>query len=132
MTKNERQVGMNNQGFLRFLRVGLSVVLLLQSMPAQSAPADDAPKPSKETLIEVSVDSLEISENNSNVLGFLWGQEGAPTSYQINFVEKSIPSLFNVGQFDRAKIAGRLDAMIRNNQVRILANPTLLTKSGFE
>jgi Flp pilus assembly secretin CpaC len=86
----------------------------------------------RDPLIEVSVDSLEISENNANVLGILWGDSLNPTGNEINFLERSIPSLFNVGSLDRRQIAGKLSALIRNNQVRILANPTLLTKSGFE
>ncbi len=90
------------------------------------------PSATREPLIEVSVDSLEISENNANVLGVLWGDAVNPTGNEINFIERTIPALFNVGQFDRAKIAGKISALIRNNQVRILANPTLLTKSGFE
>ena len=86
----------------------------------------------KEPLIEVSVDTLEISESNSNVLGILWGDVNAPSSNRINFIERSVPSIFNVGQFDRVRLQAQLDAMIKNDQARILANPTLLTKSGFE
>lgn len=86
----------------------------------------------KEPLIEVSVDSLEISENNLNQLGILWGDSANPTGNQINFIESTVPSLFDIGKLNRNQIAGQLQALIRNNQVRILANPTLLTKSGFE
>ena len=97
--------------------------------------APEPPAPSliaRDPMIEVSVDSLEIGETNSSVLGLLWGDTANPGGNQINFLERTIPSLFNVGQFDRRQLSGQLDAMIKNNQVRVLANPTLLTKSGFE
>jgi Flp pilus assembly secretin CpaC len=110
-----------------------SVIPLVPAVPATTAATAGKPQIAlKEPLIEVSVDSLEISENNSNVLGILWGQATDPTGYSINFIERTVPSLFNVGQMDRQKIAGRLEALIKNNQVRVLANPTLLTKNGFE
>lgn len=107
----------------------MSALLLSSSGWVSAAPL---PPGTKEPLIEVSVDSLEISENNTTLLGLLWGDAARPGGNQINFLERTIPSLFNVGQFDRRQLAGQLDALIKNNQVRILANPTLLAKSGFE
>lgn len=92
----------------------------------------------KDPLIEVSVDTLEISENNMNKLGILWGsnvasQTGSPATLNaINFVEQSIPAIFDIGKLSRDFIAGTLDLLLQKNQARILANPTLLTKSGFE
>jgi Flp pilus assembly secretin CpaC len=90
-------------------------------------------------LIEVSVDSLEISEANTNVLGILWGTPGlsqngltALDPNHINFLESSVPAIFNAGTFNRTVIMAQLQALISNNQIRILANPTLVTKSGFE
>src|SRR5882762_6642543 len=88
----------------RFTAIGLSLVLFTDAIAAP-APAP-AGVPIREPLIEVSVDSLEISENNSNILGILWGQDSNPTGNQLNFVERAIPSLFNIGQLDRSKIAG--------------------------
>jgi Flp pilus assembly secretin CpaC len=130
----------------RLIAIGLASALLLECLPSYAAyPAPPSAPPAtgakttlplsgpREPLIEVSVDSLEISETNSNVLGILWGQDpGGATGNQINFVERTIPSLFSVGALDRNRIAGQLSALIKNNQVRVLANPTLLTKSGFE
>lgn len=112
--------------------------MLLDTLPATTlwaAPPPPAPASNpliREPLIEVSVDSLEISENNTNIIGILWGDANNTTGNAINFLERSVPSLFNVGTLQRTQIAGKLDALIKNNQVRILANPTLLTKSGFE
>jgi Flp pilus assembly secretin CpaC len=145
----------------RFLARTLSVTLSLSLVAAQwslAAPAPAAPAPGMEAtepavpvapapptgggrspLIEVSVDSLEISESNSNALGVLWGQPGqtqngitALDPNRINFIETAVPAIFDVGKFDRSVLAAQLQALIRNNQIRVLANPTLLTKSGFE
>jgi len=99
--------------------------------PAATAAASGA----KEPLIEVSVDSLEISETNNNNLGILWGHTDAAGGLQtgkLNFFEETAPALLKVGSFDRQTIAATLEAMIQHSQARVLANPTLLTKSGFE
>ncbi|HVO33734.1 MAG TPA: type II and III secretion system protein [Elusimicrobiota bacterium] len=136
----------------RLLVCGLCVALVAASSPAPAAPIPDdkaksaadavpsnakgAPMPpgAKEPMIEVSVDTLEISETNTNVLGILWGDKtsGSLQAGQLNFVEQTVPALFNIGTLNRDAISGTLDALITNNQARILANPTLLTKSGFE
>jgi pilus assembly protein CpaC len=138
--------------------ISLVFSLLVTCSPVSAAPRDAAPAPGVETpagspagnpaaapasgrapLIEVSVDSLEISETNNNVLGVLWGQPGRTENgitildqNRINFLESAVPAVFDIGKFDRRQIAAQLQAMIQNNQIRILANPTLLTKSGFE
>ena len=119
----------------------LSLLLFCSSF---SAAADPAPLPAptvgdKAPVIEVSVDALEISESNSNVLGFLWGQIGQTVNgitsldpNHVNFIESSVPAIFDVGKFNRQQLMAQFDALVTNNQIRILANPTLLTKSGFE
>ena len=97
----------------------------LSSNPVAPAPAAVGVK---EPAIEVSVDTLEISESDESRLGFLWTQS-------INFIERSIPSVISVGTLVRnptSPIFAQLQALITNNQVRILANPSILTKSGFE
>lgn len=108
--------------------------------PAATAPLP-APTPTSEKapLIEVSVDALEISESNSNILGFLWGQIGQTQNgitsldpNHVNFIESAVPAIFDVGKFNRQQLMVQFDALVTNNQIRILANPTLLTKSGFE
>jgi pilus assembly protein CpaC len=122
--------------FRKLISLVLALVLFSEGLPNELLLAAPPPAPvvvpTREPLIEVSVDSLEISENNSNIMGILWGDSTNPTGNQINFIESAVPALFSIGKLNRNQIAGRLDAMIQNNQVRILANPTLLTKSGFE
>jgi len=104
---------------------------LPQNTPA-SAPTTAST--GKDPLIEVSVDTLEISEKNAEALGFSWEKAlGGTGSEGLNFMERSIPSIFNVGTFDRlTQLQTTLSALITNNQARVLANPTLLTKSTFE
>lgn len=90
--------------------------------PGAPAPATGT----KDPLIEVSVDSLEISERNAKELGLIWNDS-------LIFEERSIPSIFNAGTMDRmTKLRAELKALITNNQARVLANPTLITKSSFE
>jgi pilus assembly protein CpaC len=116
------------------LNFALALSIVFNVAYAAPPPPDPTLTVTKEPMIEVSVDTLEISENDSNVLGILWGQGtlSAVTNNQINFVEQTVPSLFNIGTLNRNQIAGQLDALIKTQQVRVLANPTLLTKSGFE
>jgi len=86
-------------------------------------------------MIQVSVDSLEISDSDTNNLGVLWGNLGSDGSLvagNLNFFESAVPSLLKVGELSRQVIAGQLQLLIQKNQARVLANPTLLTKSGFE
>jgi len=131
----------------RYGAVALAALLMVQDVPAVIAedakPTDAAAAPAaavpgtKEPLIEVSVDSLEISESNSNTLGILWGQQSVQTpgvieNGKINFFESAVPSLFKVGELTRSALFNQLNFLLQNNQARILANPTLLTKSGFE
>jgi pilus assembly protein CpaC len=69
---------------------------------------------------------LEISEKDAEDLGLTWNTI-------LSFQEKTIPTLFNVGTFARiTQLQADLNALITHNQARILANPTLLTKSSFE
>ncbi len=130
----------------------LTLALLLHSAGiarAEPKKADDAPATptaaastgGREPLIEVSVDTLEISESNQNVLGVLWGQNGGTDkdtgrpildANRLNFGETVVPALFDAGKFTRSPIFAQIQALITNNQARVLANPTLLTKSGFE
>src|SRR5262245_46460488 len=99
----------------------LALALLMDAVPVRySGAAPMVPTPASATrdpLIEVSVDSLEISETNANVLGVLWGDATNPTGNEIHFLEHTVPSLFRVGSFDRQQLAGKLSALIKNNQV---------------
>jgi type II secretory pathway component GspD/PulD (secretin) len=109
------------------------------STPGATSAASAGPS-ARAPLIEVSVDALEITETNSNVLGILWGQQGPVTNgipafdpNRLNFLETSpMPVIFDANKFNRGLLFGQLQAQIQNNQLRILANPTLMTKSGFE
>ena len=100
----------------------------------EAPPAAAAASTTREPLIEVSVDSLEISESNVKTLGVLWGTQNTNglQAGQLNFIEQTVPSIFNIGTLNRSAISAQLNLLLQNNQARILANPTLLTKSGFE
>jgi pilus assembly protein CpaC len=85
------------------------------------------------------VDALEISENNETNIGPIWGQlvpqQNGPPVFdpnRINFLETSVPSIFNAGKLTRNLLSAEFSALVSNNQIRILANPSLTTKSGFE
>ena len=136
----------------RVLTLFLSAVLLFQDIgwtapkppPAVPVPpAAPAVAGSRAPMIQVSVDSLEISDSNTNNLGVLWGENGGPSSNGtqnppntgvLNFLETSAqaPTLLKAGTLSRQLIGAKLEALIQTNQARVLANPTLLTKSGFE
>jgi len=128
--------------FKRLTAVILSAALLhvaqpvVMAEPLADSPAPATPPPSsplKEPLIEVSVDSLEISENNTKDVGIRWlldPNSGEPT---LNFAEGVIPGIFKIGELERiTPITARLKMLVQNGQARILANPTLVTKSSFE
>jgi len=113
--------------------------------PAAPPAAPGTPDDSVRTpMIEVSVDSLEISETNSKQIGINWGQiakvdqqtgERTFNFNRLNFLEtgeRYVSGIFKIGDFNRAALAAQLQALEQNNQLRVLANPTLLTKSGFE
>jgi len=145
---------MTMQKITRILAIVLILMFSLQDFPlvAADAPADKqapagaAPAAAKapgtkEPMIEVSVDTLEISETNRKNVGVTWGQSGGTNqstgqsildANHLNFLESSIPAIFDAGKFTRSALFGQLQALIQNNQARVLANPTLLTKSGFE
>lgn len=119
------------------LSIALATLLIVQDFAfCAPAPATEPTAPAvgvstptasgKEPLIEVSVDSLEINETNSEQLGFSWNS-------LLAFRERSIPGIINFGTLDRTThLEATLTGLITNNQARILANPTLITKSGFE
>lgn len=118
-----------------------------EGAPAAPTPAGApgaAPDSGKSPMIEVSVDSLEISETNAKQIGINWGQiskidpdsgELSLNFNRLNFLESGsryVSGIFKIGDFNRAALAAQLQALEQNNQLRVLANPTLLTKSGFE
>jgi len=144
------------QKILRLAAIALILLFTMQDYSAVAAPpvastppASPATPPAgtpatpgaKEPMIEVSVDTLEISETNNKSIGMTWGQSGGTNqstgqsildANHLNFLESTVPSVFDAGKFTRSALFGQLQAMIGNNQARVLANPTLLTKSGFE
>jgi len=125
---------------IRVVAIALALSLLAQDFPARAedpkpVPAASAPTGdvgTKEPLIEVSVDSLEITENNNDALGFIWGDGIGENT--LHFIEKGFTGgIFDFGKLERASaIQARLDLLIKNSQIRVLANPTLMTKSGYE
>ena len=137
------------QKTIRILSIGLILMFTFQDFSAVAAPPEkDATPPAapaapgtKEPMIEVSVDTLEISESNNKALGVTWGQSGGTNqttgqpildANHLNFMESSVPAIFDAGKFTRNALLAQVQALIGNNQARVLANPTLLTKSGFE
>jgi pilus assembly protein CpaC len=147
------------QKITRILAIGLILLLSAWDYPAVAAnPAEAPAKPAqaapatpgaatasasggREPMIEVSVDALEISETNQKNFGVSWGQSGGANqttgqpifdANHLNLNETSVPAIFDAGKFTRSALFGQLQALIQNNQARVLANPTLLTKSGFE
>jgi pilus assembly protein CpaC len=145
--------------FKRFSTLTLTLALGLSSIHAEPLPDSAAAAPTavpaqapmaapasgtlgspavgasgKEPMIEVSVDTLEIGEKNAEQLGLNWQTAlGGGSGQGLNFMERSIPSIFNAGTFDRiTQLQATLSALINNQQARVLANPTLLTKSSFE
>jgi len=120
-----------------------SVMAADPAAPAAAAAAAPSTPPTgvKEPMIEVSVDTLEISETNSKNIGVTWGQSGGNNqttgqpildANHLNFLETTVAAIFDPGKFTRSPLFAQLQALIQNNQARVLANPTLLTKSGFE
>jgi len=114
----------------------------LAKKPTANTPANVGAPGNRPPMIEVSVDSLEISEKNSDILGILWGDVGAtsqnggpPTidNNRLNFLENNVPrSILKIGTLQRQPLQAQFNALIQSNQIRVLANPTLLTKSGSE
>jgi len=143
------------QRISRILAVSLVLAFVIQDYPliaaddtadkpdtaASNQPVVAHPSGTKEPMIEVSVDTLEISETNNKNIGVTWGQSGGTVqttgqsildANHLNFTETSVPTVFGAGKFTRSTLFAQLQALIQNNQARVLANPTLLTKSGFE
>jgi pilus assembly protein CpaC len=139
---------------IRVFSIGLIFSMLIRDFPALAdapTPPDPAapiapttpgaPSATKEPMIEVSVDTLEIDETNTKAIGVTWGQSGGTNqttgqpildANHLNFIESSVPAIFDPGKFTRSALFAQVQALIGNNQARVLANPTLLTKSGFE
>ena len=125
------------QKILRLTAIALILLLAAQDYPAVAAPHAAAPATppaspatppapgTKEPMIEVSVDTLEISETNNKNIGMTWGQSGGTNqstgqsildANHLNFLESSVPAVFDAGKFTRSALFGQLQAMIGNNQ----------------
>jgi pilus assembly protein CpaC len=126
---------------LLFENAGWAADATPPAVAASTSTATSSASSAKEPMIEVSVDTLEISETNRKNVGVSWGQSGGSNqntsqpildANHLNVTEAAIPAIFDAGKFTRSALFGQIQALIQNNQARVLANPTLLTKSGFE
>ena len=83
----------------------------------------------EKTMIEVNAQVLEIRKDSNTVLGINW--DAALSALELS--EKTLPPLFQVGDFERLKkVQVKIDALIKNGYAKVLAKPRLLTISGFK
>jgi len=81
----------------------------------------------EKTMIEVNVQVLEMRKNVISDFGINWSD----TLNALSIGEKTIPPIFQIGDFERLeKINIKLNALVKNGQAKILAKPRLLTMSG--
>ncbi len=121
--KKEGVSAVNIQG-----KNGLETILVNVKKPASS-----------EQMIEVSVQVMEISGNDTSDIGLDWptliggdnDKEGAGAGLlgPLNVAESGAP-LLAFGKFSRGNINLLLDFMVKNNYGKILAKPKILTSSG--
>ena len=83
----------------------------------------------EKTMIEVNAQVLEIRKDSNTVFGVNW--DAALSALELS--EKTLPPLFQVGDFERLKkVQVKIDALIKNGYAKVLAKPRLLTISGFK
>lgn len=81
----------------------------------------------EKTMIEVNVQVLEMKKSKTSDFGINWSD----TLNALSIGEKTIPPIFQIGDFERLeKIEMKLNTLVKNGQARILAKPRLLTISG--
>lgn len=81
----------------------------------------------EKTMIEVNVQVLELKKSSISDFGINW----ADTLKALSIGEKTIPPVFQIGEFERLeKIQMKLNSLVKNGQAKILAKPRLLTISG--
>ena len=75
-------------------------------------------------MISVSADIVEISGSIESSVGFSWFNV-------INFAEKEIPGVLEVGSFERqTALATVLNLMENESKAQVLSNPKIVTKNG--
>ena len=83
----------------------------------------------EKTMREVNAQVLEIRKDSTTVFGVNW--DAALSALELS--EKTLPPLFQVGDFERLKkVQVKIDALIKNGYAKVLAKPRLLTISGFK
>ncbi|MDR0291869.1 MAG: type II and III secretion system protein [Elusimicrobium sp.] len=75
-------------------------------------------------MVSVSADIVEISGTLQSTVGFSWFNI-------IDFAEKDIPGILELGQFARkTALSTRLSLMETEGKAQILSNPKIVTKTG--
>ncbi|MFH1824502.1 MAG: pilus assembly protein N-terminal domain-containing protein [Candidatus Firestonebacteria bacterium] len=81
----------------------------------------------EKTMVEVNVQVLEMNKSAVNDFGINWSD----TLNALNIGEKTIPPIFQIGDFERLEsIKMKLNTLVKNGQAKMLAKPRLLTISG--
>jgi pilus assembly protein CpaC len=81
----------------------------------------------EKTMIEVNVQVLEIKKNTAVDFGINWQD----TVKALSIGEKTIPPVFQIGEFERlVKVEMKLNSLLKNGQAKVLAKPRLLTING--
>ncbi|MGB2579812.1 type II secretory pathway component GspD/PulD (secretin) [Elusimicrobium simillimum] len=100
----------------------LSKIFLASLIALLSVPSAYAQR--KTDLISVSADIVEISGSLQNTIGFSW--------YNIiDFAEKEIPGILEIGSFERkTALNTRLKFMETEGKAQVISNPKIVTKNG--
>ncbi|NLO92418.1 MAG: type II and III secretion system protein [Elusimicrobia bacterium] len=79
----------------------------------------------KADLVAVNVDVVEISGSTQKTIGFDWQLSS------IEFDEKTIPGIFQVGEFERKTgLVTYLKLLETEGRAQVLSNPRVVVKSG--
>lgn len=83
----------------------------------------------EDSLIAVSADLVEISGSYERDLGFSW----TPFQAGINFGEKTIPGIIQIGDFARqTALATSLKLLETEGKAQLLSNPKVIVQSGAQ
>ncbi len=74
-------------------------------------------------LIQIGVEVVEIDEQKATNLGVQW-------LAKLHVEEKSVPSFFRVGTFDREKLFADIRFLEESGAADLLANPKLVARDG--
>jgi Flp pilus assembly secretin CpaC len=100
------------------VRSFLALALLLSAAQLWAQPED--------SLVAISADIVELSGSVSTTEGFTWG----PFSSGINFAEKSIPGIIQVGDFARmTALQSSLQMLETEGKAQTLSNPKVIVQA---